>query len=85
VDRCKVTVQPAGRAGERQVFLTLTLLVGDDNTMQQVDLVIPERAANQLGDALICGSVGILREFDLSLEDPQQETHGDEDDQSHEK
>jgi hypothetical protein len=72
VDRCKVTVQPAGPAGERQVFLTLSLFVGtDDNTaMQQVDLVIPERTANQLGDALISGSVGIMREFDLSAEDP---------------
>jgi hypothetical protein len=87
LDRCKVTIQPAGPAGERQVYLSLTLFVGaDDNTtMQQVDLVIPERAANQLGEALISGSAGIMREFDLSAEDPQQQTHGDENDQSHEK
>jgi hypothetical protein len=66
-DRCTVTVQPAGPVGKRHVFLTLTLPIGtdDNNAIQQVEFVLPEQAANYLGEALISGSVGVMREFDL--------------------
>jgi hypothetical protein len=40
----------------------------DDNEAiqhQHVEFVIPEWAAKQLGDALISGSVGVMREFDI--------------------
>jgi hypothetical protein len=30
-------------------------------------LVLPERLANHLGEALVSGSVGIMREFDVSV------------------
>ena len=62
--RFTITVQPAGSVGERRVFLTLS---GDADTNRQIqiDLVIPEKAANTLGDALISGSIGVMREVSL--------------------
>jgi hypothetical protein len=65
VDRCTVRVQPAGPARKRHVFLTLSIAADDKNAVQQIELVLPELAANQLGEALISGSVGVMREFDL--------------------
>ena len=63
-DRCSITVQPAGSAGERRVFLTVS---GDADTNReiQIDLVISEVAADTLGNALILGSVGIMRDLNL--------------------
>jgi len=63
-DRCTVTVQPAGSAGERRVFLTVA---GDADTNKeiQIDLVVSEAEANNLGNALISGSVGVMRELSL--------------------
>ena len=59
---CTVTVQPAGPGGNRNVFVSLS--TGPDSV---VELVLPECLANHLGDALIAGSVGIMREFDVSV------------------
>jgi hypothetical protein len=64
-DRCSVTIQPAGSAGERHVFLTLSSGADDNSAIQQIEFVLSERAANHLGKALISGSVGVMREFDL--------------------
>jgi hypothetical protein len=64
-DRCTVTVQRAGRVGKRHVFLTLSISADDKNAVQQVELVLPELAANHLGEALMSGSLGVRREFDL--------------------
>jgi hypothetical protein len=63
VDQSTVTVQPAGPAGERHVFLTVTN--GVDNVTQQIEFVLSEEAARHLGDALISGSLGVMRKFDL--------------------
>ena len=60
----KVTVQPAGPAGKRHVFLTLDFDEGDTSS-RQVELVLSERAANQLAEALVSGSFGVMRQFDL--------------------
>jgi hypothetical protein len=46
------------------VFVTIEYL--DDSGFRQVDLVLSERAADQLAEALISGSTGIMRELDLS-------------------
>jgi hypothetical protein len=64
IDRCTVTVQPAGSAGQRHVFLTLS---GDGEKRKEIhiDLVISERAANDLSDALLSGAKGIMRELKL--------------------
>ena len=63
MDRCTVTVQPAGPVGKRRVFLTVAF--EDDNQPRQIDLVLSECAANRLGQALISGSVGVGGELDL--------------------
>jgi hypothetical protein len=63
-DRYTVTVQPAGSAGERQIFLTISG-AADTNKQIKIELVISEHAANNLGDALISGSLGILRELEV--------------------
>ena len=63
MDHCKVTVQPAGPVGKRHVFLTLAF---EDDNVRQIELVLSERAANRLGQALISGSVGVGREFNLA-------------------
>ena len=63
MDHCKVTVQPAGPVGKRHVFLTLAF---EDNNVRQIELVLSERAASRLGQALISGSVGVGREFNLA-------------------
>ena len=62
--RCTVTVQPAGSAGERRVFITVS---GDADTNKevQIELVVRERAANNLADVFISGSVGVMRELTL--------------------
>ena len=57
-------VQPAGSAGKRHVFLTLSF--SDDITDRQVEFVFSERAAQRLGEALLSGSGGVMREFDLT-------------------
>ena len=62
--RCTVAVQPAGSAGERRVFLTMSG-DGDTNKEIQIDFVISDQAAKDLGHALISGSVGITREVFL--------------------
>ena len=64
MDQCTVTVQPAGPAGKRHVFLTLAF--EDDNNARKIELVFSERAANRLGQALISGSVGVGRDFNLA-------------------
>jgi hypothetical protein len=64
MDHCTVTVQPAGPVGKRHVFLTLAF--EDDNNARQIELVLLERAANRLGQALISGSVGLGRDFNLA-------------------
>jgi len=56
MDQCTVTVQPAGPVGKRHVFLTLAY--EDDNNARHIELVLSERAANRLGQALISSSVG---------------------------
>jgi hypothetical protein len=61
--RGSVSVQPAGSAGKRQVFLTLTLHEND----RQVEFVLSEHAAYRLGEALVSGAHGIMREFDLAI------------------
>jgi hypothetical protein len=63
--RCSVMIQRAGSEGERHVFLTLSNGADDNNAIQQIDFVLSERAASDLGNALISGSVGVMREFDL--------------------
>jgi len=62
-------VQPAGPAGKRHVFLTLSF--NDDDRARQLELVLSERAAKQLAEALRSGSLGVMREFDLSGENSQ--------------
>jgi hypothetical protein len=42
------------------VFLTL-----DFDTSRQVEFVLSEKAARQLGEALTSGSVGVMHEFHL--------------------
>jgi hypothetical protein len=64
MDQCTVTVQPAGPVGKRHVFLTLAF--EDDDDARQIELVLSERAANRLGQALISGSVGLGQEFNLA-------------------
>jgi hypothetical protein len=68
VDRISVTVQPAGPAGKRHVFLTVTFR---ESSARQVEFVLPERAANQLGEALMSGSHGVMREFDLAVSEDE--------------
>jgi len=65
LDHGKVTVQPAGSAGERRVFLTLLF---EDEGSRQIELVLSEHSAKQLADALMSGTFGVMREFDLSAE-----------------
>jgi hypothetical protein len=64
---CTVTVQPAGPSGMRHVFVTLAGSADDGDAAQEIELVLPECAACRLGEALISGSVGVMREFDLSI------------------
>jgi hypothetical protein len=64
MDQCTVTVQPAGPVGKRHVFLTLAF--EDDNNARKIELVLSERAASRLGQALISGSVGLRRDFNLA-------------------
>ena len=64
MDHCTVTVQPAGPIGKRHVFLTLAF--ENENNTRQIDLVLSEGAANRLGQALISGSVGVERDFNLA-------------------
>jgi hypothetical protein len=61
---CKITVQPAGSDGQRRVFLTL-LSGTDENGSQQMEFLISAQIAQDLGEALISGSLGVLREFEL--------------------
>jgi hypothetical protein len=65
LDHGKVTVQPAGSAGKRHVFLTLSFHT-DEITNRQIEFVFSARAAQQVGEALLSGSVGVMREFDLA-------------------
>ena len=50
--------------GKRHVFLTLAF--EDDDNARQIELVLSERTANRLGQALIFGSVGLGQEFNLA-------------------
>jgi len=68
LDQSKVTVQPAGPAGKRNVFLTLTF--DDDTSTRQVELVLSEHSAKQLAEALSSGALGVMREFHLSADEP---------------
>ena len=63
MDPCAITVQPAGPAGKRHVFLTLAF---EDDNARQIELVLSERAANRLGQALISGSFGFGRDVYLA-------------------
>jgi hypothetical protein len=58
-------VRPAGSAGKRHVFLTLAF-DSDDTTNRQVEFVFSEHAAQRLGEALLSGSAGVTREFELA-------------------
>jgi hypothetical protein len=64
VDQGTVAVQPAGPAGKRRVFLTVTFQA-DDNSPRRFELVLSERSAHKLGQALASGAVGVMREVDL--------------------
>ena len=64
MDHGGVTVQPVGAAGKRRVFLSFAF--DDDDTTRHIEFVLSERAAHTLGQALISGSVGVVREFNLS-------------------
>ena len=66
MDRCTITVQPAGPVGRRHVFLSLAF--EDDTNARQVELVLSERAADRLGHALISGSVGLERNINLAID-----------------
>jgi len=57
-------VQPAGLVGKRHLFLTLAFQ--DDNNARKIELVLSERAANRLGQALIPGSFGFGRDVYLA-------------------
>ena len=65
MDRGNVTVQPAGPAGKRHVFLTLDITA--DATPRKLEFVLSEKVARRLGEALEFGSVGLMQEFSLSL------------------
>jgi hypothetical protein len=65
LDYGKITVQPAGPAGKRHVFLTLSFHSGD-TTIREVEFVFSKRAAQWVGEALLSGSVGVMREFNLA-------------------
>ena len=47
------------------MFLTLDFASCD--TARQVEFVLSEKAARQLGEALTSGSVGVMQEFSLSV------------------
>ena len=64
MDQCTVTVQPAGPVGKRHVFLTVAF--EEDNNARRIELVLSERAASRLGQALISGSVGLEQDFNLA-------------------
>jgi hypothetical protein len=64
VDQGSVAVQPAGPAGKRHVFLTVTFQA-DDNVCRRFELVLSEHSAHRLGEALASGAVGVMRELDL--------------------
>ena len=70
VDRGTVAVQPAGPAGKRRVFLTVSFQA-DDNTCRQFELVLSEQSAHKLGEALASGSVGVMRELELHSDNCQ--------------
>ena len=58
-------LQPAGPAGKRRVFLTLSF-DAEDGCAQLVEFVLSERAAHELGEALTSGSIGIMRKVELT-------------------
>jgi hypothetical protein len=62
---CTVRVQSIGPSHKRQVFVSLSACAENGNGAQHIEIVLPECAANHLGEALISGSVGVMREFDL--------------------
>jgi hypothetical protein len=64
MDHGAATVQPAGPAGKRHVFLTLAF--DDDEITRKIEFVLSKRAAHHLGEALIAGSAGATREFNLA-------------------
>lgn len=63
MDRYAVSIQPAGSAGTRRVFVTISGKT-EDNDNLQLELVLSEEAANNLGEALISGAVGVMRDID---------------------
>jgi hypothetical protein len=65
LDHGTVTVQPAGPAGKRHVFLTLAFDT-EETIGRNVEFVLSERAANRLAEGLISGSLGLMRQFNLS-------------------
>ena len=48
------------------MFLTFEL--DADATSRQVEFVLSEKAARQLGQALTSGSIGLVQQFNLSVE-----------------
>jgi hypothetical protein len=67
LDHGTVLVQPAGPAGQRRVFLTISFSP-DDDPERKLELVLSERVASRLGQALASGSVGLMQEFDFSVD-----------------
>jgi hypothetical protein len=67
VDRGTVTVQPAGPAGKRDLFLTLDFKA--DGTSRRVEFVFSEKIARRLAQALEAGSIGLMQEFSLTVDE----------------
>jgi hypothetical protein len=64
LDHGTIEVQPAGPVGKRHVFLTISF----GSTARQLELVLSERTAHRLGEALKAGSIGLPQEFHLSVD-----------------
>jgi hypothetical protein len=62
--RCSVTVQPAGSAGKRHVFMTRSGN-GEKGKDIHIDVVMSEQTADELGAALVSGSKGLMRQVDF--------------------
>jgi hypothetical protein len=67
LDHGTVLVQPAGPVGQRHVFVAICFNTGDD-PIRTLELVLSEQVASRLGQALASGSVGLMQEFNLSVD-----------------
>ena len=52
---------------KRHVFLTICFSP-DDDPERKLELVLSERVASRLGQALASGSVGLMQEFNFSVD-----------------